>query len=179
MKVLFGLSALALTAALSTASVAATVDFSGAGSQGGGAYVEDGLIFDDVRVVQGNCTSASGPACAGLNKNETSILVSVTDDVFSLDSLWYGVEGKKSVLTITTDLGGLLVLGASMANTVIDFTNLFGFANVSSITFTASGGNVRFDDLNISMSAVPLPAAGLLLLGALGGLTVMRKRKMA
>ena len=82
------------------------------------------------------------------------------------------------MLTITTNLGGLLVLGMSLSDTVIDLTSLFGFSDVTSITFTSTGGNVRFDDLGIP-SAVPLPAAGLLLLGALGGLTVMRKRKTA
>ena len=157
----------------------ATLDFTDAGAQGGGTYAEDGLIFGtDVRIVDGNCTSSSGPECGALNRNETTTLTSITAELFSLDSIWFKALGANSVLTITTNLGGLLVLGMSLSDTVIDLTSLFGFSDVTSITFTSTGGNVRFDDLGIP-SAVPLPAAGLLLLGALGGLTVMRKRKTA
>lgn len=178
MNSIFSLSALALTAIMATTATAATIDFTDAGAQGGGTYTDDDLIFGDVRIVNGNCTSTSGPECGALNKNETSTLTSITDELFSLDSIWYAVQGSKSILTITTNLGGFIQLGIATSDMVIDLTSLFGFSGVTSITFKATGGNARFDDLAIP-SPVPLPAAGLLLLGALGALTVMRKRKTA
>ena len=52
------------------------------------------------------------------------------------------------------------------------------FANVSSVTFsTGGGGNVRIDDL--SAAPVPLPAAGWLLLGGLGAIGALRRRRRA
>ena len=178
MRAIFSLSAMALAAMMATSATAATIDFTDAGAQGGGSYIEDGLVFDDVRIVNGNCASTSGPECGAENVNETSTLTSVTAELFSLESIWYSVQGKGTVLTIATNLGGFIELGAALSGTVIDLTSLFGFTDVTWITFTGTNGNVRFDDLVLA-SPVPLPAAGLLLLGALGGLTVMRKRKTA
>jgi hypothetical protein len=52
------------------------------------------------------------------------------------------------------------------------------FQGVSKITFsTTDGGNVRID--NIVASPVPLPAAGLLLLGGLGGFGFLARRRTA
>lgn len=48
----------------------------------------------------------------------------------------------------------------------------------SVLAFFGDGrGDVDYDDMVIRIDAVPLPAAGLLLLGALGGLGAMRSRK--
>ncbi len=54
-------------------------------------------------------------------------------------------------------------------------------------SFTTSGGVLRFDNSggdnvgailsSVSLAAVPVPAGGLLLMGALGGLAMLRRRK--
>lgn len=57
---------------------------------------------------------------------------------------------------------------------------LFNDAVVTSLRIGADGlnDNFRVKELN-AVAAVPLPAAGFLLIGALGGLAAMRRRKMA
>ena len=182
-------TALALSAgAFATTSVASTLDFTGAGPQGGGAYSEDGLSFDDIRIVNGNCDAASGKACGALNDNETSILTKVGGGTFSLSSFWYQLLGKGSresnTLIVTTNLGAMLTFAANLVGHndgghVVDLTALSAFKNITSLTFsTNNGGNVRIDDLGIP-AAVPLPAGGLLLIGGLGALAALRRRKQA
>ena len=180
-------AALALSAgAFVTTSMAATVDFTGAGAQGGGAYSEDGLLFDDIRIVNGNCDALSGKACGALNDNETSILTKVGGGTFSLTSFWYQLLGKgtPNTLLVTTNLGGLLTFVASVVGNndgghYVDVSALFAFQNITSLTFsTAGGGNVRIDDIGMP-AAVPLPAGGFLLIGGLGALAALRRRKQA
>lgn len=179
-------AALALSAGVfATASVASTLDFTGAGAQGGGAYVEDGLAFDDIRIVNGNCDAVSGRPCGALNDNETSILTKVGGGTFSLTSFWYQLLGKghdeSNTLFVTTDLGGLLTFAANLVGHnddghYVDVSALSAFQNITSLTFsTNGGGNVRIDDIEVA--AVPLPAGGFLLIGGLGALAALRRRK--
>lgn len=52
--------------------------------------------------------------------------------------------------------------------------------NLASIWFgenSASPGSFRLKSITMTVSAVPVPAAGLLLLGALGGLAALKRRK--
>lgn len=68
-------------------------------------------------------------------------------------------EGKTQVFEITT----LLAAGSS---------------DTLKITFGDPSGGGRAD-IDLTVAAVPLPAGGLLLLGALGGLAALRRRKQA
>lgn len=51
--------------------------------------------------------------------------------------------------------------------------------NGNRVAIGADGGNDSFRVSSITVAAVPLPAAGLLMLGALGGLIGLRRRKSA
>lgn len=194
MKYLF--AALAMSAAVSVAggASAATVDFTNAQPQGGGIYTEDGLSFNDIRIVNGNCDAASGAGCGAFNNNETSVLTKVGGGTFSLTSFWYELLGRGSgggkkfvanTFYVGSNLGGLLTFAANVVGNndnghVVDLSTLALFQNVSSLTFsTNGGGNVRLDDLAIAPAPVPLPAAGLMLLAGIGGLVGLRKRKAA
>lgn len=193
------LVALAMSTSLLAAygTSAATVDFTDAQPQGGGAYSEDGLAFNNIRIVNGNCDAISGKGCGAFNNNETSVLTKVGGGEFSLTSFWYQLLGRgtgggkkfvSNTFTVTSNTGGVLsfmadLVGHNDGGHVVDLTLLALFQNVTSLTFSSSsGGNVRLDDLAIYSpppAPVPVPAAGLMLLAGIGGLAALRRRKSA
>lgn len=76
--------------------------------------------------------------------------------------------------------------GGSFMNSLTALaSNVVGVNNVNFFTVRASGtlfqdgflGNDEFSLKSVNVASVPLPAAGLLLLGALGGLSALRRRK--
>lgn len=197
MKKLFVALAMSTAVLVSHGATAATVDFTDAQPQGGGAYTEDGLAFNDIRIVNGNCDALSGKGCGAFNDNETSVLTKVGGGTFSLTSFWYQLLGRGSgggknfvsnTFTVSSNTGGFLsfvadVVGHNDGGHYADLSLLALFQNVTSLTFkTNGGGNVRLDDLAIYApppAPVPLPAAGLMLMAGIGGLAALRRRKTA
>ncbi len=187
---IFGSAALACLAALSgTSALAATLSFDGPNVD---PYVEDGFAVDPARIVNGNCDSLSGRPCLALNDNETSTVTTLDSSAFAVSSFWFQLlgQGTDNTLTVTSSAGGTLSLPVSTydhndGGQVFDFTSLSDYgtawSNLVSLTFsTSEGGNVRIDDLELTgggVAPVPVPAAGLLLLTAIGGISVLRRRK--
>ncbi|QIE56852.1 VPLPA-CTERM sorting domain-containing protein [Pikeienuella piscinae] len=171
---------------------AATVGFDDGKPKKGEAYVEAGFAFDDARIVNGNCMKG---ACAALNKKERMVMTLESGDRFDLNQISFSFLGGSS--TKTGKAGNTLTLTADNAATISFSIADFGkkrfhtvafddgfFAGVRSLVFTSSnGGNVRLDAFAAAASApmpsVPLPASAWLLLGALGGLGFMRRRRAA
>lgn len=177
-----GVLGLALSVAMiGTVGHAATLTFDSANVD---PYIEDGFAIDVARIVNGNCDAASGRPCMALNNNDVSVLTLVGGGTFSLGSFWFQFLGRGAVntLTVVSDLGGVLFLGVNTfgrndGGQYLDLSGLTLFQNVTSVTFSSSlGGNVRIDDI---VAAIPVPAAGLLLFGALGGLAALRRRRKA
>ena len=81
------------------------------------------------------------------------------------------------------DLSGVLMSSSIAANGfgpgngVMEFFSFISDTKIGSIVW--SGPETAFDDLSYttSVAAVPVPAAGFLLIGALGGLAALRRRK--
>ena len=181
-------AALAISALSAGAVSAATIDFDGAATGNQTNYSEDGFLFDEVRIVNGNCDADSGKPCGAENDNEvTTMTTDPTGGLFSVVSLWFQIlgNGTGNDFTLTTDLGSYTFEESVWGNnnggayvTLADYANIF--ADITYLTFaTGDGGNVRFDDIvaNPSVAPVPLPAAGMLLLGGLGALGMMRRRR--
>jgi hypothetical protein len=181
------------TAFVGTGVTAATLTFDGAKTD---PYTEDGFVVDPARIVNGNCDSASGAPCLALNDNETSTVTANDGSAFSLTSFWFQLLGRgtDNTLTVTSSGGGSLSLDAATygrndGGQVFDLTTLADYAtawsDILSVTFSKTGGgNVRIDDIGLeggggAIAPVPVPAAGLLMLGALGGLAMMRRRRRA
>lgn len=65
-------------------------------------------------------------------------------------------------------------LAPSIAFYVVDSRTVYAFFDDG-----GAGTNRDFDDMVVKISIVPVPAAGLLLLGSLGGFAALRRRKAA
>jgi hypothetical protein len=140
----------------------------------------------------GNCRDGS---CIKVNKNGTDTLAIDAPLTFSISSFWFQLLGKGDDLLVTTDKGVFTLLESvfdhnnghtadASSLSVAEFAALQGITYISFVMGTNGSG--RVDDINLSYddgreepSPVPLPAAGLMLAGALGGLSALRRRKTA
>jgi hypothetical protein len=185
-----------LVAGIGGAASAATLNydlvFSG-GPPGGTPYNEGAFTVDDARIVNGNCDSASSAPCLALNNNETSTVSLINGGMFSLTTFWFQLLGagtKKegtNTLLVETDLsGGALQLAANIfghndGGQIYSVAMNALFQNITWLRFShQGGGNVRIDDVGLTLNvpaAVPIPAAGGLLLAAFGALGLLRRRR--
>ncbi|WP_424967613.1 hypothetical protein [Dinoroseobacter sp. S375] len=184
MKALTTLVILGMTA---TAASAASLDFSGVQGTNVGSFSVPGATVTQesggnllvgtfcAGQVDGFCfVSPFGSAAAGGTMDFTSAVTNLTFDIDGWN------PGDSVTITAFDDL---VALGSSTftANGVVDFT---GFASITSLLFVdnasaAAGVGYSTFEFDLADTApIPLPAGGLLLLTALGGLA-LRKYKAA
>jgi hypothetical protein len=136
---------------------------------------------DSPGIVNGNCAEDSKP-CLGVNSRGAATL-ETTSGTFSVTSFWFQLLGEMDDLIITTSNGVLTLLesvyGHNNGGQVYDASTDPLFQNITSLSFLTNTGNARVDDivLTTNPAPIPLPAPALLLLGALGGLATLRRRR--
>ena len=190
------LATLAISVAAMLPAAAAVIDLVG-GSVVGTGYEADGFLFDPARVVSGsgngNCGYLGGGTCLAFNTNETTTMTTYdpAGGIFNLNSLSFVLVGNTAELSVfntsITATGVLIIsfdvgdaFGAATINNNTAYTYDFnGSADgVTSILFDNTGrGNVRIGSIDADLAAIPVPAAGFLLVGALGGLAALRRRR--
>lgn len=119
----------------------------------------------------------SGSGVVSYDDNESSLLVF---DDFSSPFTAFG-------LWLTTEFAATVTVGGSVSssfNLDAETPTFFGVSDtaaLSSVSFDVSGfPGVEVDDVYTgNASVVPLPAAGVLMIGALGGLAALGRRKAA
>lgn len=196
MKFLKVLSVAAMALVPASTSFAAIIDFGHTTLGTHTNYVEDGYLFDKVRVVDAYCNSKASQHCSAENQFRDTTMSRVSGGAFNVTGLWFKLLTTKAPITFETNRGSRTFSIGSMINGVaveqnkgyvVDFSQDSVFRNVSFLRIvdftlgtpgTGKGkGNLRFD--NIDVAAVPLPAAGLMLAGGLGAMGLMRRRRKA
>ncbi|WP_209509842.1 MULTISPECIES: VPLPA-CTERM sorting domain-containing protein [unclassified Ruegeria] len=113
----------------------------------------------------------TSPLTPLLSKANASVTLNVSKAFTGLSMSWIDAA-TNSVISTAAVLTGVTTLNSTFTAANTSGQNLvFSWAGVAN-----TGGNVGFD---FDVAAVPLPAGGLLLLTALGGLAVARRRKTA
>ena len=175
----------AATIAMAGSASAATISFGDS----------DGFILTGNTSNSDNCP-ITRPCITLGNANDNSFATLTTDpagDVFTLNSFDFafsqGAVFGNGELTVEFDGGSITLNGDNdgednIQNTNGDyFTYTTAIEGVTQITFRNTGnGTISLGELDVDgpeTPVVPLPASGLLLLGALGGTAALRRRKKA
>ncbi|WP_444455429.1 VPLPA-CTERM sorting domain-containing protein [Rhodobacter capsulatus] len=196
MKVNYLATAAIVLAAAGSSAGATTVTFSG-GTTAGSTYTESGFAFANFTSTNGQC----GPdaPCMMLNPQASTTMTLVGGGTFSLTQLGVNFQGTggrnpssfsitgyvdstvQSVITITESLF------SQHHYRDIDLASVFNtyFSHVTSVVFAGLvNANVRVDNIlaeaddnDNNVPETPLPATGLLLVGALGAASALRRRQ--
>lgn len=152
---------------------------------GNGTGVDNGPVgaFDFAVTLTSNNNGASdifttATTLAAVNSSVTGVWTYITNDKdgSSFDPFGYFID---SVFVTLVQLSTSGIPAPAIQSGTFSFSVLagqdFGFYNQNFFGALGSSTGVAYGD--IIPAAVPVPAAGLLLLAALGGLTALRRRK--
>jgi hypothetical protein len=198
------LSALALTAALATSTSAATVSFTATTSTGvpAGFGVDIGTATwgPAPTVVDGTAGGFRSPydqfvapgttgddyftvGSPGKQASPAIMLLSTARNTFRM--LWGSIDDYNAVefcfgatcdrVTGTDIAAGIPTNVFGSKNAIVSFSSDFNFDRISFFSNEGKPGDVAA--FEFAVAPVPLPAGGLLLLGALGGIAALRRRK--
>lgn len=167
-------------------------------SSNGGIDASGLFLFAPISTTSGSGSGNCGPTggtCLQFNQGQTTTMTAVGGGKFNLTSLSFVLAGQQAelgVLNLSLGTPGTLIVSVDVGdqyggltvahNTWYDLSFDGASDGVTSILFDNLGrGNVRIGNIVASVvpdtAAVPVPAAGLLLLAGLGGLAALRRRK--
>jgi hypothetical protein len=198
------LSAVAITAAFTTAAFAATVTNDrrtpaadaatfatlaltsttlspGASWTDAPAIVTGNLVNEYRSPFEGTAQFAT-TAYFNVTKVESPAVMILSSVRSTLSFLWGSVDGFNTVKLINTDTGAFELV--TLANLIAPETPQTGrgasFVTITGFLFNQVEFQSTRNSFELSnIAAVPLPAGGLLLLGAIGGIAALRRRKAA
>lgn len=134
--------------------------------------------------VAGNVLIQQNPSVSGPNDdpNTQFLTITILDDI---ELIWTGVSlVDDGVYTASTSLDAFLgtasLVGNSSTDALTFSSSVLGMGDSVTVSFFlpngSAGASGAIDRLTFDVAPIPLPAAGFLLLGGLGGLMVMRRR---
>jgi hypothetical protein len=147
-----------------------------------GAYAanvsEPGLV-SGVRRSPWEGTSLDGSVYSAITGSATFALSSLQT---AISFVWGSPDGYNSIAFLKDGVAFDFITGSSVtgccggnvANSQVTVTASSAFNS-----FEMRSSQAAFEYANLQVAAVPLPAGGLLLIGAMGGLAALRRRKAA
>jgi hypothetical protein len=155
------------------------------GAFSGDTFVQDGFIFTSIKNGEGPVSIPAGQCidtrCLNI-RNRESVSLTFTGGAFNLSNFFFNTNGRGSGVIVSLTLNGAGELFSfNQGGQPFTLAALMApFTNVTEVFFRhADNGTVRIDNIGAVPAAVPIPAAGGLLLLGLGGLAAMRRRKAA